>query len=115
MVLVDASKLGKKIKEGKNQKTVLSELEESQIIDIFTEKLSKDDFSAVVSYEEISAKNYSLTAGQYFDVKIEYEDISEEHFLEKLNGFKENLNSLFEKSHELEDLVKKNLSRLEND
>ena len=32
----------------------------------------EDDFSVVVSYDDIAAKNYSLSAGQYFDVKIEY-------------------------------------------
>ena len=30
----------------------------------------------MVSYNQIAEKNYSLSAGQYFDVKIEYTDIT---------------------------------------
>ena len=71
VVLVDASNLGKKIKEGKNQKTVLTKAEEQQIIDVFNAKEAVDDFSVVVSYDDIKNKNYSLSAGQYFEVKFE--------------------------------------------
>lgn len=35
MVLIDASNLGKKFKDGKNQKTVLNQEEEQRIIDAF--------------------------------------------------------------------------------
>ncbi|WP_352311208.1 N-6 DNA methylase, partial [Psychrobacter sp. W2-37-MNA-CIBAN-0211] len=38
VVLVDASNLGKKVKEGKTQKTVLSASEEQQIISTFNNK-----------------------------------------------------------------------------
>lgn len=38
VVLIDASNLGTKVKDGKNQKTVLSETEEQQIIDTFNNK-----------------------------------------------------------------------------
>jgi type I restriction enzyme M protein len=72
VVLVDASNLGTKVKDGKNQKTLLSEAEEDRIIAVFNGKEAVEDFSVVVSYDEIAAKNYSLSAGQYFEVKIEY-------------------------------------------
>lgn len=49
VVLLDASKLGKKIKEGKSQKTVLSAIEEQQIIDVFNQCEAKDDFSVTVT------------------------------------------------------------------
>lgn len=78
VVLIDASNLGQKIKDGKNQKTVLSQEEEQHIIDTFNAKEAVEDFSVAVSYDEIEAKNYSLSAGQYFDVKIEYVDITPE-------------------------------------
>ncbi len=45
VVLVDASNLGTKVKDGKNQKTVLSPAEEQQIIDVFNAKEAKDNFS----------------------------------------------------------------------
>ncbi|WP_153046731.1 N-6 DNA methylase, partial [Streptococcus suis] len=84
VVLIDASNLGTKVKEGKNQKTVLSPDEESQIIQTFINKEVVEDFSVKVSYEEIKDKNYSLSAGQYFDIKIDYVDISPEEFEEKM-------------------------------
>jgi type I restriction enzyme M protein len=109
VVLIDASNLGQKVKEGKNQKTVLSPEEEQAIIDVFNGKQAQDDFSVVVSYDEIAAKNYSLSAGQYFDVKIEYVDITPEQFAEKMQGFNDNLDSLFGQSRELEVEIKKQL------
>jgi type I restriction enzyme M protein len=102
VVLIDASNLGVTVKEGKNQKTVLSHAEEDKIIDTFNSKEALDDFSVVVSYDDIAAKNYSLSAGQYFDVKIEYIDISKEVFKAKLNDFELSLQSLFNESNELE-------------
>ncbi|QIJ06600.1 HsdM family class I SAM-dependent methyltransferase [Shewanella chilikensis] len=112
VVLVDASNLGQKVKEGKNQKTVLTPEEEQQIIDVFNNKWTEEDFSVVVSYDEITAKNYSLSAGQYFEVKIEYADITAEQFAEKMQGFSSNLDSLFKQSRELEVEIKKQLAGL---
>lgn len=112
VVLIDASNLGEKIKDGKNQKTVLSPKEEQRIIDSFNFREAVEDFSVTVSYEEIEAKNYSLSAGQYFDVKIEYVDITPEQFSEKMQGFTSNLNRLFGLSHELETKIQKQLAGL---
>ena len=112
VVLIDASNLGTKVKEGKNQKTVLSDAEEQQIIDVFNAKEAKDDFSVVVSYEDIKAKNYSLSAGQYFEVKIEYTDITKEEFAIKMKGFEMNLEGLFAESKSLEKEIKENLKSL---
>lgn len=71
-----------------------------------------EDFSIAVSYDEIKAKNYSLSAGQYFDVKIEYVDITQEQFAEKMEGFTTNLDSLFSQSLELEAEIRKQLAGL---
>jgi type I restriction enzyme M protein len=112
VVLIDASNLGTKIKEGKNQKTVLSHEEEQQIIDVFNAKDAKEDFSVVVSYDAIKAKNYSLSAGQYFEVKIEYLDISEDEFTAKMNQFESNLETLFAESKRLEKEIQTNFKSL---
>ena len=112
VVLIDSSKLGETVKEGKNQKTVLREDEEDKIINTFNKKEAIDDFSVVVSYDEIKAKNYSLSAGQYFDVKIEYVDISKAEFDAKMQGFSENLEKMFGESRELSKEIKKQLERL---
>ena len=86
IVLMDASKLGTTVKEGKNQKTLLSPEEEELIINTFNKHKAVEDFTVVVSYDQIKEKNYSFSAGQYFDVKIEYTDITPEEFEAKMNG-----------------------------
>jgi len=112
IVLMDASKLGTTIKDGKNQKTWLSPEEEELIIKTFNEHKAVEDFTVIVSYEQIKEKNYSLSAGQYFDVKIEYVDITPQEFEEKMNTYKSNLEKLFAESRELEKEIMKNLAGL---
>ena len=112
VVLIDASSLGKKVKDGKNQKTVLTPAEEQQITEAFNQKQAHEDFSVMVNYEEIINKNYSLSAGQYFDVKIEYVDITPEEFAAKMQGYTQNLEELFKESHTLEEEIKKQLAGL---
>lgn len=112
VVLLDASNLGQKIKEGKNQKTVLSTKEEQQIITAFNNKEEIEDLSVTVSYDEIASKNYSFSAGQYFDVKMEYIDISEDQFKSKMENFEESLKFLFEESRNLESHIIKQLKGL---
>jgi type I restriction enzyme M protein len=112
IVLMDASKLGTTVKEGKNQKTVLSEDEELLIIETFNKHEAKEDFTVVVSYEQIQEKNYSFSAGQYFEVKIEYTDITPAEFEAKMNGFKTNLDNLFAESKNLELEIQKQLNGL---
>ncbi len=112
IVLMDASKLGETIKEGKNQRTVLTPDEEAKIINTFNQKIAVEDLSVVVSKEDIEAKNYSFSAGQYFEVKIKYVDISAEEFAEKMNGFEANLKELFVESADLEKKIQENLKKL---
>jgi type I restriction enzyme M protein len=116
VVLMDASKMGEKIKlDEKNEKTVLSPEEEQIIIDIFKQKKAVDDLSVVVKHEEIAEKNYSISAGQYFDIKIEYVDITAEDFAEKMKEHEENLKEFFEKSSKLEEKIFRNLNRLKHE
>ena len=112
IVLMDASKLGTTVKEGKNQKTLLSAEEEQKIINTFNQHEAMEDFTVVVSYEQIKEKNYSFSAGQYFEVKIEYTDISPVEFEAKMNGFKANLDSLFAESKTLEKEIQQQLNGL---
>lgn len=109
VVLIDASNLGETVKEGKNQRTVLTFEEEERIIETFNKKEAIDDFSVVVSYDEIEAKNYSLSAGQYFEIKIEYVDISQDEFNLRLKDYENNLDNLFESSLNLESEIKSSL------
>jgi type I restriction enzyme M protein len=115
VVLIDASNLGVTVKEGKNQKTVLSHDEEKQIINTFNGKEVVDDFSVVVKYGDIAANNYSLSAGQYFEVKIEYLDITPEEFSTKINDITNNLDVLFKQSRNIESNIKKQLKGIKYD
>jgi len=112
IVLMDASKLGTTVKEGKNQKTLLSHEEEQRIISTFNKHEAVEDFTVVVSYKDIADKNYSFSAGQYFDVKIEYTDITLEAFATKMESFKSNLDVLFAESKNLEKEIQKQLNGL---
>jgi type I restriction enzyme M protein len=112
VVLIDASSLGTKVKDGKNLKTLLSTEEEDRIIATFNSKHAVEDFSVVMSYDEIAAKNYSLSAGQYFDVKIQYSDLTPAQFAAQMQGFSGKLDKLFTESAVLEQEIKKQLSGL---
>ena len=115
VILVDASKLGTKVKDGKNQKTLLSHEEEQKIVDAFNAHEAIEDFSVIVDYDEIKEKNYSFSAGQYFEIKIEYIDITSEEFKQKMDGYKNDLNHMFEKSRNLENEILDNLNQLRYD
>ncbi|MFZ1292074.1 MAG: class I SAM-dependent DNA methyltransferase, partial [Melioribacteraceae bacterium] len=105
VMLIDASNLGETIKDGKNQKTVLTSSEEEKIINTFNNKEVIEDFSVVVSYDEIKNKNYSFSAGQYFDVKIKYEDMNKDAYINKLKSFNSNLERLFSESKDYEGYI----------
>ena len=113
VMLMDASKLGTKEKvDGKNQKTVLSGEEIAKIIDTFNAGEPVEDFCVAVTYEEIKQKKLSFSAGQYFEVKIEYVDLTPEEFAEKMHGFTNRLDELFSESHRLEEEIKQQLGRV---
>ena len=112
IMLIDASKLGKKVKEGKNQKTVLSGEEVTLIENTFIKQDVVDDFSVKVSYEQIKEKNYSFSAGQYFEVKIEFVELSEEEFNQRMLAYATRLNQLFAEGKELEQSIKERLGEL---
>lgn len=112
VMLIDASKLGKKVKDGKNQKTVLSSEEVERIEHTFIKQEVVEDFSVKVTYEEITEKNYSFSAGQYFEVKIEYEELSQEEFEKRMLTYAANLNRYFKEGKKLEDEIKDRLEKL---
>lgn len=113
VILIDASKLGEEYKEGNNQKRRLRDFEIDQIVNTFTKKEAKEDFSVAVTYDEIKQKNYSLSAGQYFDIKIEYVDITQEEFNRRIAEKKETLKNLFKESTDLGSQILKDLDTLE--
>jgi type I restriction enzyme M protein len=115
IVLMDASKLGTTVKEGKNQKTILSKEEEKLIIETFNKHTAVENFTVVISYNQLKEKNYSFSAGQYFDVKIDYVDLTPKEFKNKLDVFKNNLDLMFAESKKAEKEIQKQLSSLINE
>jgi type I restriction enzyme M protein len=85
VVFVDASALGTKIKEGKNQKTLLSDEEEQRIIDTVNKQQTENGFCAVKAFDEVKAMGYSFSPGMYFDLVIDYEDITVEEFEKRMD------------------------------
>lgn len=112
VILIDASNLGEKIKDGKNQKTVLNTEEEKTIIDVYNKKQNIKDFSIMVDYENIALRNYSFSAGQYFDVKIEYKDISRDDFELARDSFYNTLCQLSNESTNIDNIIKKAIKDL---
>ena len=116
VILVDASKLGEEYKDANGLKKVrLSNDEIERVVTTFLNKEAVDDFSVAVTYDEIKEKGNSLSAGQYFDIKIDYVDITEEEFNQRMTGYKQTLTQQFEESHRLEAEIMKQLDSLRFD
>ena len=112
VILIDASKLGEEYKEGNNQKRRLRDFEVEQIVKTFLNRETVEDFSVAVTYDEIKEKGCSLSAGQYFDIKIDYVDITAEEFSQRMSDYKSKLTEMFKESHRLEEEIMKQLDSL---
>lgn len=112
ITLVDASNLGTKIKDGKNQKTILSTDDEAHIINAFNDDVPMEDFSVKLSIADIKEKSYSLAAGQYFDVEVEVEELTIDEFEEKMVNFENELKVLFAQENTLNKKILNNLGKV---
>lgn len=113
VLLMDASKLGHKEKvDGKNQRTVLDPSEINDIIDTFNSAQDKDDFSVAVDYKQIEQKKLSFSAGQYFEVKIEYVELTQEEFNTKMTEYADTLKDLFAEGNKLQNEILEQLKKV---
>ena len=112
VILVDASKLGEEYKEGNNQKRRLRDFEIDKIVDTFLNKEIVEDFSVAVTYDEIKFKKYSLSAGQYFDVKIEYIELSQDEFNSRMTAYATKLQEYFNESNKLQSEIIEQLKKV---
>ena len=112
VILIDASKLGEEYQEGNNKKVRLTPDEIDMIVDTFLNKKTVEDFSVAVSYEDIEAKKCSLAAGQYFDVKIEYVELTQEEFENKMSELTSNLQSYFDEGNALQKEIMEQLKKV---
>lgn len=111
-LLVDGSNMGEKYKEGKNQKTKLSKDEIEQIINTFKDNCEIDKFSVLVSLDEITNKKYSFSAGQYFNINIEYKTFTEEEFKKEISTLQYRINQLNEENRKLSKKINDNLKKV---
>lgn len=112
VVLIDASKLGEEYKDGNNQKRRLRNFEIDKIVDTFLNREVVDDFSVAVTYDEIVEKKYSLAAGQYFDVKIEYVELSEDEFNARMMAYATKLQEYFDEGNKLQAEIMEQLRKV---
>lgn len=112
--LMDASGLGTKVKDGKNQKTILSSNEINLIQECFINKEEKKNLSVITTIEEIRKHNYALSAGHFFKTEIDYVDISDVEFKTLIDTYKNNLTYYFSKRKESDEDILKVLEDINN-
>lgn len=112
VVLIDASKLGEEYKDGNNQKRRLRPEEINKIVETFNNKEEVEDFSVAVTYDEIKEKKYSLAAGQYFDVKIDYVELTQEEFQAKMDEYQAKLREYFAEGDKLKADIMEQLKKV---
>lgn len=112
VVLIDASKMGEDYQDGNNKKCRLRDAEIDKIVDTFLNKKAVEDFSVAVTYDEIIAKKYSLSAGQYFDVKIEYVDLTQDEFNAKMAEYTSKLTKYFTEGNKLQGEILEQLKKV---
>ena len=112
VILIDASKLGRKVKDGRNQRTVLSEEEVESIVNTFIERREEKDFSVLATFDDIKEKGFSFSAGQYFKIEIEYTDITADEFNARMDTYITDLDARFKRGRELEDKIMSELGGL---
>ena len=106
--------MGEEYKDANGLKKVrLNDEEIEKIVGTFQRKEAVEDFSVAVGYGEIKEKGYSLSAGQYFDIKIDYIDITEDEFNARMANYKQTLAEQFAESHRLEEEIMKQLDALQ--
>lgn len=96
VLLVDAVNFGEKIKNGKSQRTIISEEEIDCLIRICNQREEIDNLSVLKSNEEIINKNYTLSASQYYSDINHYEEINYEEYINKLTLKNQIINNCFD-------------------
>lgn len=115
VILIDASKMGEEYKDSNGlKKKRLRDDEISLIVNTFLNRKVVDDFSIIADFTKLKQK-YSLAAGQYFDVKIEYVPLTEDEFKHKMSEYKAELTKLFDEGRELDKQIMEGLSKLHYD
>lgn len=105
VVLIDASKLGVKYKDGSTQRTKLTDPEIERIVNTFNAGEPIDNFCVTPTHSDIKKRGYSLSAGIYYDVKIEYVDITPEEFKSRVASYEKEFKRLVDDGVKLDNAV----------
>ncbi len=103
VILVRADDLGEEYKEGKNKKRRLTSSEIERIVGTFINQTNIDYFSSCVDYSDIVANDYSLAAGQYFDIKMNRSNITEEEFRREAAAVIDSLTAITKESKAIDE------------
>lgn len=90
----------------------MRDFEIDQIVETFLNKETVEDFSVAVTYDEVIVKKYSLSAGQYFDVKIEYVELSQEEFAKRMRAYQTKLQEYFNEGAKLQKEIMEQLKKV---
>lgn len=112
VILMDASNLGEKYKEGKNQKTKLSADEIQKIISTFNNMEELKNFSICVSTDEIKNKKLSFSAGQYFKIEVTYKKYTPKEFIKEMSEMENELDNLVKENEILMKKIKNNMKKV---
>lgn len=115
VILIDASKMGEDYQEGNNKKKRLRDFEINQIVDTFLNKKEVKNLSSIVTFDEIIDKNYSLAAGQYFEIELETIEITKEEFNQRITISLNNLSKYYEEGKCLTNEILKTLGEINYD
>ena len=113
VILMDASKLGEKISLEDGQRTILSNDDTRKIINTFKEREAIDDFSVIVNNSDIEQNSYSFSAGQYFDVKMMYPELTADEFDVAITNHLNALEEMFISGARLQKEIIEQVKRIE--
>lgn len=106
VMLVDGSEFGTKMKLDEGQRTVLDKEEREYLIKSFKERKNIKEFSAFIDIEEIQENNYTLSAGQYLELKETKLDFDIDDRLSKLS---KEINNIFSENKKLETEIRESI------
>lgn len=112
-ILIDASKLGEDKKVEGKKRHVLSDADEQLIIDTFKKHESTDELAALAIYDDMADKDFSFSAKQYFDVKLNYVEITEEEYHARIADFSQRYADMRKKGSALDDTIESIVKKIQ--
>ena len=110
--MLDVTSFGKKEKDGKNQRTILSKTELKTIVDLYIKKEEREKISVLTDNQTIKNNKYSYAPNQYFAVNIVKDNISEEQFNFDMLNFKKKLKDRILKTEKLYDELLQEMEKI---